>query len=94
MRKSLVCDLVEPFRVIIDFQVRKSINLGQFKEDDFNEVNGAYLLKWTANKKYISILTGALLERKSEIFLYIQSYYRAFMKSKPSSEFPIFSWEK
>lgn len=94
MRKSLVCDLVEPFRVIIDFQVRKSINLGQFKEDDFYEVNGAYLLKWTANKKYISILTGALLERKSEIFLYIQSYYRAFMKSKPSSEFPIFSWEK
>ena len=27
MRKSLVCDLVEPLRPIIDQQVKKSINL-------------------------------------------------------------------
>ena len=40
MRKSLVCDMVEPFRVIIDKQTKKSINLGQFKETDFEIFDG------------------------------------------------------
>lgn len=31
MRKSLVCDVMEPFRAIVDEQVKKSLNLGQFK---------------------------------------------------------------
>ena len=35
MRKSLVCDLMEPIRPVVDYQVRKSINLGQCKENDF-----------------------------------------------------------
>ena len=33
MRKSLICDFVEPFRTIIDEQVKKSINLKQIKEE-------------------------------------------------------------
>lgn len=90
MRKSLVCDLIEPFRSMIDWQVRKSINLGQFKEDDFNIINGQYLLKWSENPRYVSILIEPLLENRREIFLYIQSYYRSFMKQKPIKEFPMF----
>ena len=31
MRKSLVCDIMEPIRPIIDYEVRKAINLGQCK---------------------------------------------------------------
>lgn len=50
MRKSLVCDLMEPFRPIIDTQIRKSINLKQFSESDFNFRNGAYVLNWDFNK--------------------------------------------
>lgn len=46
MRKSLVCDLVEPFRVLIDRQIKKSINLAQCKEDDFALINNKYL--WTS----------------------------------------------
>ena len=34
-RKSLVCDLIEPFRCIIDKQLRKAYHLGQIKEEDF-----------------------------------------------------------
>jgi len=30
-RKSLVCDIVEPFRPIVDYKIRKAINLGQTK---------------------------------------------------------------
>ena len=31
MRKSLVCDLMEPMRPIVDYAIRKAINLGQCK---------------------------------------------------------------
>lgn len=90
MRKSLTCDLVEPFRVLIDRQVRKSINLGQFKKEDFIKVNGSYKLDWNQNKKYVLLFSQALMEYKTEIFLYIQSYYRAFMKQKSAENFDFF----
>ena len=92
MRKSLVCDLMEPFRPIIDTQIRKSINLKQFSESDFNFRNGAYVLNWDFNKKYVSILLDAILKYKTEIFTFIQSYYRNFMKGKSAEEFTCFSW--
>lgn len=89
MRKSLVCDLVEPFRPIIDHAVKKSINLKQIQKDDFICINGQYRLKWKYSSKYIKFLMTPLIESKDEIFLYIQSYYRAFMKGLPAEEFPV-----
>ena len=44
-RKSLVCDIEEPFRAIIDEAMRKSFNLGQIKNSDFGFTNGQYFLK-------------------------------------------------
>lgn len=35
-RKSLVCDIVEPFRCVIDRQVRKAHGLYQLRPEDFN----------------------------------------------------------
>ena len=90
MRKSLVCDLVEPFRSLIDMQVRKSINLKQCKPDDFVNKNGSYFLKWEHNGRYIGFLMQPILQNKNEIFMYVQSYYRAFMKGKAAEEFPVF----
>ena len=90
MRKSLVCDLVEPFRPLIDIQVKKSINLKQIKDDDFLLVKGQYRLKWNCSAKYIQFLMKPIMEEKDSIFLYIQSYYRAFMKKLDVDEFPVF----
>lgn len=90
MRKSLVCDLVEPFRSLIDMQVRKSVNLKQCQPEDFINRNGAYLLKWENNGKYIGFLMQPILQKKVEIFMYVQSYYRAFMKGKSAKDFPVF----
>ena len=94
MRKSLVCDLMEPFRVLIDKQVRKSINLKQCQEEDFSVINGRFLLKWEKNAEYISFLMKPLLEYKMDIFLYVQGYYRAFMKNKKIEEYPVFVLER
>ncbi len=90
MRKSLVCDLMEPIRPVVDYQVRKSINLGQCKENDFEVVNNRWCLKYKSNPQYIQFLMNAILEYKDDIFLYIQQYYRFFMKRKSVSEIPVF----
>ena len=56
MRKSLVCDLMEPIRPVVDYQVRKSINLGQCKENDFEVINNRWCLKYKSNPKYRNLL--------------------------------------
>lgn len=93
MRKSLVCDLVEPFRPLIDHEIKKAINLKQIKEEDFQLNNKQYKLKWSESARYVKILMSPLIENKEGIFTYIQSYYRAFMKELPAEKFPIFELE-
>ena len=92
-RKSLVCDLEEPFRPIVDFAILKALNLGQVSEKDFWKNQNQYILPWKNSKKYVGIILEALLEYKNEIFIYLQSYYRAFMRDKPIDEFPTFYME-
>lgn len=94
MRKSLVCDLVEPFRPIIDMQLKKAINLQQCKEEDFELIGERWQLKYSQNGKYVSMLTKPLMQRKGDIFLYVQFYYRAFMKQKELKDFPVLRMEE
>lgn len=89
-RKSLVCDLVEPMRPIIDLEVRKAINLGQCKEEDYQVFQGQYCLQYKKSAAYIEFLLGALLKRRNEIFLFIQNYYRAFMKGREIEQWNMF----
>ena len=92
MRKSLVCDLIEPFRPIIDHTTRKAINLGQLKPEDFRQQNKRFVLDWKNSKKYTGIYLTEIMKRKEDIFLYIQGYYRAFMKKKAANDFPVFEY--
>lgn len=90
MRKSLVCDLMEPFRPIVDWTIRKAINLEQFKKEDFQVYNGKYQLDWKKSGKYTQVFLEDILEYKVEMFMYVQGYYRSFMKHKKAEEFPVF----
>jgi CRISPR-associated protein Cas1 len=92
-RKSLVCDLVEPFRTLIDSKIKKAINLGQCKADDFDIIQNRYNLYGKNSTKYLKILMEPIMENKQEIFLYIQQYYRAFMRNKPVKDYPVFRLE-
>ncbi len=87
-RKSLACDLVEPFRPIIDYQIYKSWKLNQINPNDFEFHRNQYHLPSQNSTPYISSLLKVLLTQKDDMFNYIQQYYRAFMRSKPASEFP------
>lgn len=90
MRKSLVCDLMEPMRCLIDLQVRKSINYGQIKMDHFLVKEHKYVLKWEFSAKYTQLLVEPILKHKEEIFIYIRDYYRAVMKGLTAEDYPVF----
>jgi len=89
-RKSLVCDLVEPFRIIIDKTLLKSLNIGQIKIEHFKHKDGKYMLLPEHSRDYSRIFVKTLLDYKEDIFLFTQKYYRAFMQDKPIEEYPVF----
>lgn len=87
-RKSLVCDIIEPFRPIIDYKIKKMLNYGQVDEYIFFKSKGTYGLNFENSKKIISLFLEEILNYKDVIFLYIQNYYRWFMKEKEILYFP------
>ena len=87
-RKSLTCDIVEPFRCVIDRQLLKSFHLKQINEKDFKYANGKYFLEYKKSQKYVKIFFDAILDNKEEIFLYVKSFYRCMMKEE--NNFPMF----
>lgn len=93
-RKSLICDFIEPFRPIIDYKVRKMYKLSQINEIDFTIENGRYSLDWKNNSKYLNILIEEIVENKTEIFDFLQKYYRWFMKGADLEKFPAVEMKK
>lgn len=89
-RKSLVCDIMEPFRPIIDKTVLTAWNRKQFQEKDFQVMKGEYRLKYEKNSDYCKVFFDALIPYKNDIFKYVQSYYRCFMGRKSVNQYPTF----
>lgn len=89
-RKSLVCDIIEPFRCLIDRAIRTSFNKGQFKKSDYLIIKGEFVLKRECNSYYYKVFYDALIPYKTKIFKYVQSYYRCFMKGALPNQFPKF----
>lgn len=89
-RKSLICDLMEPFRCLIDQQVRKAFNTKQCKVGDFQLFKNEYILKHEKNSEYTKMFYDVLIAYKIEVFRYVRDYYRCFMQRKSTPEYPQF----
>lgn len=85
---------MEPMRPIVDWQIRKSINLKQFKQDDFVQVGKQYQLEYKKSTQYLQVFLEAILNYKEEIFVYVRDYYRSFMKNSPIEAYPVFELEE
>lgn len=90
-RKSLVCDIMEPFRPIIDKAIRTAWNRKQFNEKDFVVRKGEYVLKREKNGDYCCVFFDAMIPYKISVFKYVQSYYRCFMGRKSEVQYPSFN---
>lgn len=89
-RKSLVCDLMEPFRCIIDNTVRSAFNRKQCTDKDFVVNKGEWRLRTEKNKDYCRLFFDVLIRYKGDVFKYIQAYYRCFMRGATVADYPKF----
>ena len=87
-RKSLVCDIIEPFRPIIDYKIRKMMKLGQTKNYKYHVEQERYNLSWKDSADFLGNILNEIVHYQEPIFLYIQQYYRWFMKSQNLDSFP------
>jgi CRISPR-associated endonuclease Cas1 len=89
-RKSLICDLMEPYRCIIDHTVLLAYHRKQFSPHDFELKKQEYHLKVDKTADYYRVFYNALIEKKAEVFNYMQAYYRCFMGKKSVKSYPQF----
>lgn len=89
-RKSLICDIIEPFRCLVDHAVLLAFHRRQFCADDFKLIKSEYYLKHEKCAEYYRVFYDVLISKKMEIFKYVQSYYRCFMGRKSVTEYPEF----
>lgn len=89
-RKSLICDLIEPFRCIIEHTVRRAIEMGDVKAEDFNNYNGEYKLKYDKCGEYYRMFYDALIPHKGDVFEFVREYYRSFMCETQTRKYPQF----
>src|SRR3989339_2215095 len=87
-RKSLSCDIMEPFRCIIDKQILKAFHLKQVDEADFHVRRGRCELDFVKQRKYLQIFSAALMDRREDIFGFVRQYYYYVMKGE--GDFPTF----
>lgn len=87
-RKSLSCDLMEPFRVIIDKALVKAFHLKQIDDADFTFYRGQYSLNIDKNGKYTRIFLDAIMDSKEDIFTYIKAFYFCMLNGK--QDYPFF----
>lgn len=90
-RKSLVCDIMEPFRCLIDHATLLAFNRNQFHVKDFEKFKQEYRLKKDKSMEYYKVYYDTLISRKTDVFKYVQQYYRCFMGGKSTNIYPLFS---
>lgn len=90
-RKSLVCDVEEPFRPVIDEAIRKAYNLGQISDKDFWFSNGSYFLQSEAIGKYSKLFSRAILNHREAMYAYVYELYRYILDDNKNFPFYQFS---
>jgi len=86
-RKSLACDLMEPFRCIIDSALLKMFTLKQFNAKDFKISKAKYFLPYDKQGKYLKIFSDVIMDNKEDIFGYIRQYYYSLINETEDMPF-------
>ncbi len=89
-RKSLTCDIIEPFRSIIDREVLKIFTLNRINKNDFYYKNNKILIKnYNIGQKYAKIFLEKIMDYKVEIYNYVLNFYKFIMDNKKNN-MPLF----
>lgn len=89
-RKSLTCDIIEPFRSLIDREMLKMHTLKQVSENDFKMREGNIAISFQESQKYAQIFLEEIMKNREQIYQYVQGFYRFIMNSE-RNKFPEFT---
>ena len=93
-RKSLVCDVQEPFRVIVDKAIVKAINLKIYDAKDFKVKQSVCMFKdYKASEKYMDFFIKEIFLHKMDFYAYVSGLYKFYMYSQ-KYKFPVFNLKK
>lgn len=87
-RKSLACDIMEPFRCLIDKSLKKAYHLRMIKENDFKFINGRYELNYAKSSYYAEIFLQTIMLNIEDFHVYIKKFYKYILGS---TEIPYFT---
>lgn len=78
-RKSLVCDLMEPFRCLIDNRTRTALTLKTFTADMFQYGNHGIYASWKDASKITQVYAQEVMDYRQQIFVHVRNFYRHIM---------------
>lgn len=87
-RKSLVCDLMEPFRSLVDNRTRTALTLKILTPDMFKSGKYGIYTDWKTTSKITQLYAAEVMDNRQAIFKYIRDFYRHVMEQ--SNEPPRF----
>jgi len=88
-RKSLACDIIEPFRSVIDRRVLTMHTLKQVQEKNFQVKDGKFSLSFKESDRYAESFLETIMDHREELYSYVQGFYRFVMNSE-KNVFPEF----
>lgn len=84
-RKSLACDMMEPFRCVVDRALLKIHTLGRFDAKDFFVKNGNYGLKYAESARYSKIFLEEILKQKMSVYEFVRGFYYRVLNGDESA---------
>lgn len=87
-RKSLVCDLMEPFRCLIDNRTRTALTLKIFKPNIFHCGKYGIYTDWKDTSKITQTYAQEVMDYRQQIFKYVKDFYCYVME--PDNKVPTF----
>lgn len=79
-RKSLVCDLKEPFRCLIDNRTRTALSLKILTRDMFQDGKYGVYTPWKDTSKITQLYAQETMDNRQQIFRHVQSFYKYIME--------------
>jgi CRISPR-associated protein Cas1 len=79
-RQSLVCDLMEPFRCLVDSRTRTALGLKIFTADMFKTGRYGVYTDWKSSGKITQTYAEEIMANRQAIFAYVQGFYRFIME--------------
>lgn len=81
-RRSLVCDLMEPFRCIIDNRTRTALTLKIVTPQDFKMSEYGLTTSWQVSSKLTHLYAEEVLQQRTAILRYVQGFYKHIMQTE------------